>query len=85
MKGKVCLITGANGSLGKATAVALAQLGATVILACRNKERGETAKADVISTTSNSAIGLMLVDLSEQESIRKMVTDFGENYAVWMC
>ena len=37
MKGKVCLVTGANGSLGKATAIVLAQLGATVILACSDK------------------------------------------------
>ena len=80
MKGKVCLITGANGSLGKATAIALAQLGATVILACRDKERGETAKADVIAATKNSAVELILVDLSSQESIRQMVTTFSEKY-----
>ena len=80
MKGKVCLVTGANGGLGKATATALAQLGATVILACRNKERGERAKADVISATRNSAVELMLVDLSLQESIRQMVTSFGEKH-----
>ena len=80
MNGKVCIITGANGGIGKATATALAQLGATVILACRNKERGEIAKADVISATSNSAVELMVVDLSLQESIQKMVTGFGEKH-----
>jgi NAD(P)-dependent dehydrogenase (short-subunit alcohol dehydrogenase family) len=80
MKGKVCLITGANGSLGKATAVALAQLGATVILACRNKVRADKVKADVISATKNSAVELILVDLSSQESIRQMATTFIEKY-----
>lgn len=80
MNGKVCIITGANRGIGKATAEALAQLGATVILACRDKESGEIAKADIISATSNSSVELMQVDLSLQESIRKMVTDFGDKY-----
>ncbi len=80
MKGKVCLITGANGSLGKATALELAQLGATVILACRNKARGDEVKADILSATKNSAVELILVDLSSQESIRQMAAAFSEKY-----
>src|SRR5512139_76459 len=80
MKGKICLVTGANGSLGKATAIALAQLGATVILACRDKERGDKAKADVISATKNSAVESIIVDLSIQDSIRRMATSFSEKY-----
>lgn len=80
MKGKVCLVTGANGGLGKATAIALAQLGATVILACRDKERGDKTKADVISVTKNTNIELILVDLSLQESIQRMATTFNEKY-----
>jgi NAD(P)-dependent dehydrogenase (short-subunit alcohol dehydrogenase family) len=78
MKGKVCIVTGATGSLGKATAQALAQLGATVILACRNKERGEAVKSDIIAATGNSAIELMSVDLSSQQSIRKACDSFLE-------
>lgn len=80
MNGKVCIVTGANRGIGKATAKALAQLGATVILACRNKESGEIAKADIISATSNSNVELMLVDLSIQDSIRKLVSEFGDKY-----
>jgi NAD(P)-dependent dehydrogenase (short-subunit alcohol dehydrogenase family) len=80
MKGKVCLVTGANGGIGKAAATALAQLGATVILACRDKARGEIARAEVISASHNSAVELMLVDLSSQASIRQMLTAFGEKH-----
>ena len=78
MKGKVCIITGANRGIGKATATVLSQLGATVILACRDIERGEIVKADIISATNNPNVELMLVDLSLQESIQKMVTAFGK-------
>ncbi len=41
MSGKICLVTGSSSGLGKATAMGLAQLGATVILGCRDKQRGE--------------------------------------------
>ena len=80
MKGKVCLITGANGGLGKATAIALAQQGATVVLACRDQERGAKAKADVMSATKSSAVEIFIVDLSIQDSIRRMATTFSEKY-----
>jgi NAD(P)-dependent dehydrogenase (short-subunit alcohol dehydrogenase family) len=80
MNDKVCLITGANRGLGKATAVALARLGAMVILACRDQDRGERARAEVISATGNPRVALMLVDLSLQESIRQMGSAFIQKY-----
>ncbi len=80
MNGKVCLVTGATGGLGKATAAALARLGATVILACRDQKRGEAARADIISAAGNSAVEVMVVDLAVQESIRHLATVFGEKY-----
>jgi len=41
MDGKICMITGANSGIGKATAIGLAEMNATVVMVCRNKERGE--------------------------------------------
>jgi NAD(P)-dependent dehydrogenase (short-subunit alcohol dehydrogenase family) len=41
--GRVCVVTGATRGLGLATATALAQMGATVVLLGRDRERGETA------------------------------------------
>jgi NAD(P)-dependent dehydrogenase (short-subunit alcohol dehydrogenase family) len=37
MSGKVCLVTGATNGIGKATAQALAQMGATVVIIGRNR------------------------------------------------
>jgi NAD(P)-dependent dehydrogenase (short-subunit alcohol dehydrogenase family) len=40
MEGRICLITGATSGIGKAKAIGLAKLGATVIVGCRNEEKG---------------------------------------------
>ena len=39
MRDKIVLITGANRGIGKETTRALAQKGATIIMACRNLEK----------------------------------------------
>lgn len=40
-------VTGSNTGIGKMTAIDLAKRGARVILACRSRQRGEAALADV--------------------------------------
>ena len=44
MHGAVCVVTGANSGVGFAAAVALARLGARVVLACRTDRRAEDAR-----------------------------------------
>ncbi|NMC85813.1 MAG: SDR family oxidoreductase [Anaerolineaceae bacterium] len=73
---KTVIITGANSGIGKAAAIQLAQLNATVVLACRSLDRGAKALADVKSASHSEKIELMQVDLSSQASIRR----FAENY-----
>ena len=54
MRGRVCLVTGASGGIGKATARGLAALGATVVSAARDRARcdGEFVELDLASLTS---------------------------------
>ncbi len=80
MQGKNCLITGANSGIGKATAIGLAKEGATIIMVCRDKERGEKAKKEIIELTNNKNVELFLCDLSSQEDIRKFVSEFKGKY-----
>lgn len=58
LRGRVCIVTGCNTGLGKETAAGLYGLGATVVMACRSRDKAEAAKRDIkarfSSTTSDS-------------------------------
>jgi NAD(P)-dependent dehydrogenase (short-subunit alcohol dehydrogenase family) len=74
MSGKVCVITGANTGIGEAVAVKLAALGAHVVMVCRNRERGERAKAEIDRAASDGqhagSTELLIADLSSQAEVR---------------
>ncbi|MFL5589596.1 MAG: SDR family oxidoreductase [Ktedonobacteraceae bacterium] len=80
MHGKICMVTGANSGIGKATALALAQMGATVVMVCRDRARGEEARREITTKSRNTAVDLLLADLSSQQSIRQLVEHFKQRY-----
>ena len=80
MQGKVCIVTGANSGIGKAAALALAKNGATVIMLCRNRKRGQSALDEIINQSKNPNIGLIIADLSSQKSIRTFIMEFNSQY-----
>ena len=80
MKNQVCVVTGANSGIGEETALSLAKLGATVILLCRNYERGNIALKNIISESNNKNVELMLCDLSSQNSIFDFTSKFKNKY-----
>ncbi len=76
LTGRTCIVTGANSGIGKAIARGLARHGATVVMACRSKERGEAALEELREDTRSEHLVLRLVDLSEQSSIRDFASQF---------
>ena len=80
MRGQIVMVTGANAGIGKITARELARMGAHVIMVARSREKGEAALAEIKSTTGSSQIDLLLADLSSQQSIRQLATDFQARY-----
>jgi retinol dehydrogenase 14 len=76
MSGKVCLVTGANSGIGKITALALARMGARVVMVCRDRARGDAALAEIKQTTGSNGLELMLCDLSSQADIRRFADEF---------
>ncbi|KKK66203.1 hypothetical protein LCGC14_2966450, partial [marine sediment metagenome] len=80
MKGKVCMITGANSGIGKTTALGLVKMGTTVVMVCRNRNRGEAAMDEIKAQSGNESVELMIADLASQKSIRQLVKDFTDKY-----
>lgn len=80
MKGKVCIVTGSNSGIGKETALALAEKGATVILAVRNREKGEEAKRFIVAETGSEKISVMGCDVSSGDSIKEFCKEFNNGY-----
>lgn len=80
MEGKVCLITGASQGIGKATAIALAKMGATIVMVSFDQGRGDAALKEIKSISGNENIELMLGDLSSQQSIRQLADRFKQKY-----
>jgi len=77
---KVCLITGATSGIGKATAMGLANMGASVVMVGRDRGRGEAAMAEIKEKSPNASVDLMLADVSSQEQIHRLADNFKEAY-----
>jgi len=80
MAGRVCVVTGANSGIGKAIAMGLAEMGATVILVCRSKEKGEAALSEMREKSGNNSLDLMLADMSSMRSVRQLASEFRRKY-----
>lgn len=66
------LITGSTDGLGKQTALALAQQGATVLLHGRDQQRLETTRREIQEATGNTQIETYLADFSSLAEVRRL-------------
>jgi NAD(P)-dependent dehydrogenase (short-subunit alcohol dehydrogenase family) len=70
--GKTVLITGANAGIGKDVArqLALHPDMARIYLACRNKDRATTAKAELEAKTGRPIFDIIVMDVADPGSVR---------------
>ncbi len=80
MAGRVCLITGGTGGIGKETAVGLASMGAVVVIVSRNEGRGEAAVQEIRERTGNEQVDMLLADLASLEQVRGLAHAFRAKY-----
>ncbi len=80
LDGKCCLVTGANSGIGTAICKELARRGASVVMVCRNTERGNIAKSEVELATGSKQIEMLAQDLSSLENVRHLAKDYTQNH-----
>lgn len=70
---RTVLVTGASAGIGKAAAIGIAKTGAHVLLLCRERTRGEAARAEVL--VHDPEAELFLADLSSQAEVRRVAAE----------
>lgn len=80
MKGKVCVITGANSGIGKETTIGLARQGGTMVMVCRNEHKGSAARDDIVRKTGNESIELLLCNLESLSNVRALAESILNRY-----
>jgi retinol dehydrogenase-12/retinol dehydrogenase-13 len=77
---KIIIVTGGNTGLGFETARCLASKGATVVLACRNSNLGESAAQKIKSQVSNSNVSFICLDLGSLKSVKEFASQFQSKF-----
>ncbi|PEG51382.1 SDR family NAD(P)-dependent oxidoreductase [Mycolicibacterium diernhoferi] len=75
LTGSTILVTGANSGIGKAIAAGGAGLGATVLMAVRDRARGEAARADILDAVPGACVQIERSDVSDLADVRAFAAD----------
>jgi NAD(P)-dependent dehydrogenase (short-subunit alcohol dehydrogenase family) len=71
LRGRRALVTGASAGIGYAVADALVARGATVVLVCRDQQRGEEALARLHASHRGARVELRRVDVASLDEVRR--------------
>lgn len=80
MTNKLCVITGANSGIGFETARELAKRGAYIVMVCRNEDKAQDAKEQIIQETHAAGIDIVLCDFSSQDEIRSAANEISNRF-----
>ena len=79
MSGKVALVTGSTGGIGKEIARGLVRLGAHVVIGARDPGRGEAARAE-LATAGAGSVSVLPLDVADQSSVRAFAAAFNDRH-----
>jgi len=80
MDSKIAVVTGANSGIGKVTAQALLDEGYRVVMICRNPEKAEAARNEIVSATGNDRADIVICDLADMDQIHAAAEKIRESY-----
>ena len=76
LRGKTALVTGATNGIGRASARALARMGARLWLLARDAGRAEDTRAEIESESPRAEVRVLLADLGSQAEVRRAAAEF---------
>ncbi len=80
LKGKVAIVTGGNGGIGKGIAGALAAAGSDIVIAARNQSKTEAAVEDIRTSFNVKAVGIQ-TDVQDEaqiiDAVQRALDHFG--------
>jgi NAD(P)-dependent dehydrogenase (short-subunit alcohol dehydrogenase family) len=76
IEGKQVLLTGASRGIGKATALALAKMGANLSLLVRDRALGEKVIEEIRASGAKGKVDLFIADLSSMKDIRRVAEEY---------
>ena len=82
LTGRTALVTGASAGLGVETVRALASVGAHVLMAVRDEEKGATAASGIRSAVPGASLELVVLDLADLHSVRACAASVLERHDV---
>jgi retinol dehydrogenase 14 len=80
MEGRICVVTGATAGIGKATAFALAKMGATVVIVARDAAKSTGTVDEIEKAVPNAKMDVVLADFASLEAVRGAAAEIGRRY-----
>src|SRR5215475_13421441 len=79
MNDRVCLVTGGTHGIGQATALALAERGAQVLVHGRDGERAQAVAAAIVRATGNPQVRAVQADFARLEEVRRLARELTDS------
>jgi NAD(P)-dependent dehydrogenase (short-subunit alcohol dehydrogenase family) len=80
--GRVIIVSGSTSGLGLECATQLAHLGAHVVLLVRNSEAGLRVREQIMNSTQNPEVSVVVADLGELDSVRRAALELDHYPAI---
>jgi 2-deoxy-D-gluconate 3-dehydrogenase len=72
LEGKVAIVTGGNGGIGKGIAQGFAGMGANIVIAARNQQKTADAEREIREAFGVKVMGL-IVDVTDEKEVQRLV------------
>lgn len=73
---KIAIVTGANHGIGFETTAGLVEAGYHVVMACRNREKAEAARVELLKRAPSASLEIIPLDLGDHDSVRVFAKAF---------